>query len=160
MYDFSLESIWNLNLSRTLFREEVELRFVWKWSRLQHSRHRISLSRISESTPAVVQENGLAVRKRLGLLPKAIAVSSLFIGMILPTCSQRAQWTKYNMKLGRERFFVLLPSPHDSNTGYDGESRISHLPSHNIAFRLMQLHKNISHRYDFSMLGETAASSF
>lgn len=91
-------------------------------------RHRILLSRISaEPTPAVVQENSLAVRKRLSPLPKAIAVSSLFTGMILPTCSQRAQRTKYNMKLGKARFFVPLPSPHDSNTGYDGESRVSHI---------------------------------
>jgi hypothetical protein len=37
--------------------------------------------------PTVVQENSLAVRKRLVQLPKAIGVSSLFIGMIL--ASQR-----------------------------------------------------------------------
>jgi len=100
--NFWLESIWNLNISRTLFlwRSRITLRL-----KMESSRHRISLSRISESTPAVVQENGLAVRKRLGLLSKAIAVSSLFSEMILSTCSQRAQWTKYNMKLGKRRVF-------------------------------------------------------
>jgi len=85
-----------------LWRGRITLRLKMESSRT--FRHRISLSRISESTPAVVQENGLAVRKRLGLLSKAIAVSSLFSGMI-PTCSQRAQWTKYNMKPGKRLVF-------------------------------------------------------
>lgn len=121
----------SLNIFRTRFSWGGRITFRLKVESTWTFRHRISLSRVSESTPAVVQENGLAVRKRLALLPKAIGVSPLFIGMILPRCSQlgadSVDQIQYEAR-EREFFFRTITEPARFQYQYNRESRVSHPP--------------------------------
>lgn len=97
--------------------EEIELHFVWKWNRLKHSDIGSHCPEYPNRLPLVVEENGLVVKKRLALLPKAIGVSPLFIGMILPTPDSVDQ-IQYEARK-RDFFFffrTILRNPHDSNT--------------------------------------------
>lgn len=138
------------HLSRA-FSQRARITFRLKMESRRTFRHRISLSRISESTPAVVQENGLAVRKRLGLLPKAIAVSSLFTGMILPGGVANGLSGPNTIWSPRRQVFSCYYGARTipdavANRAFPIRRRIILPPG------LMQSHKNIFHRYDFSVL--------